>query len=315
MMEHSPPYECLDWPAWNATILRLYSTWGEPQAVYVTGLPGSGKSPVMEHLCRYFSSRGGCVFVDGMELAYLHPQFDRVFESEVEEAWRAVEPDAYRVADELVAFAIAGRRHLLVESRLRTPGRELAELRTLRNAGYHTTLILLATPVEECRARRADRATRQEQEMGITRPRADEEEAAALVAVPAALTIIEIENLADEIHVISPGGQRVNSRFAGEDSTDVLPVATWLTDPSSNSVSVPTALAGEPDLHHGAPAQPPRLTTDARKRPVPEAGVPPGGENSESGSPTPSEFPSVPAEVIQRRKTLIAKIRSTTEGG
>ena len=140
-----------------------------PQAIIVAGPPGSGKTTVIDEVCRWFADFGQCAVIDSRELALQHPDVAQwlsepeteLFESELISA-------ANQLADELIDTASSLRLPLVIETRCDNVTAVLSQARRLREAGYATEVIALMVSLDECRQALRERAEFWQQDIGQT---------------------------------------------------------------------------------------------------------------------------------------------------
>ena len=140
-----------------------------PQAIIVAGPPGSGKTTVIDEVCRWFADFGQCAVIDSRELALQHPDVAQwlsepeteLFESELISA-------ANQLADELIDTASGLRLPLVIETRCDNVTAVLSQARRLREAGYATEVIALTVSLDECRQALRERAEFWQQDIGQT---------------------------------------------------------------------------------------------------------------------------------------------------
>lgn len=140
-----------------------------PKAIIVAGPPGSGKTTVVDQVCRWFADFGQCAVIDSRELALQHPDVAQwlsepeteLFESELISA-------ANQLADELIDTASSLRLPLVIETRCDDVTAVLSQARRLREAGYATEVIALMVSLEECRQALRERFEFWQQAIGQT---------------------------------------------------------------------------------------------------------------------------------------------------
>ena len=149
--------------AWRRRMLRRSLGRVAPsetlQAIIVAGPPGSGKTTVIDQVCRWFADFGQCAVIDSRELALQHPDVAHwlsdpeadLFESELISA-------ANQLADELIDTASSLRLPLVIETRCDDVTAVLSQARRLREAGYATEVIALMVSFDECRQALRERA-------------------------------------------------------------------------------------------------------------------------------------------------------------
>ncbi len=140
-----------------------------PQAIIVAGPPGSGKTTVIDEVCRWFADFGQCAVIDSRELALQHPDVAQwLSEPETELFEDELVSSANKLADELIDTASSLRLPLVIETRCDDATAVLSQARRLREAGYATEVIALMVSLDECQQALRERAEFWQQAIGQT---------------------------------------------------------------------------------------------------------------------------------------------------
>jgi hypothetical protein len=115
----------------------------EPVIVFVGAQPGAGKTAIANRIRRELIARGG----------YIHVDADRMREEipigEAKPTSGETQADAGRLANVVRALAIDGRRNVIEEGTLRSPGVMGAVASMAHGRGYRAELVALAVHREE----------------------------------------------------------------------------------------------------------------------------------------------------------------------
>jgi len=138
-------------------------TSGRPVALFLAGGPLSGKSTVVQQLADEPESivPKDAVLVDPRNIRDALPEWGPLYEARDPGGAEAVQREAGHVARGLVQAGVAASRDLVIDGLgAGEPGRFVARLAALNDAGYDVRVLLVDAPTETALQRNDERAER-----------------------------------------------------------------------------------------------------------------------------------------------------------
>lgn len=118
-----------------------------PQAIFLGGQSGSGKSSLAEYLSNNVNENEGCVIVNSDALREYHPEFPFLQKTDVDQASFLVNPDTIIWQQKLISTTIETKRNILLDGTLGgNPAPILKTIQLLRKGGYQVQVSVLAVP-------------------------------------------------------------------------------------------------------------------------------------------------------------------------
>jgi hypothetical protein len=285
-----------------------------PQAVLVAGPPGAGTAVVTEAVCRCLGEEG-FVAIDRNELLHRHPGYVPRVRQDDRADLTDLRAQADTLAGELEAAAVAGRSHLVLEDADFGGAAAAPLLKRLGEAGYRTTVLVLAADPELAWKETQERWQTQREERGAGRWLSRDAFDASCQRLADFLDAAEGPEGADEVFLLNILGECLAALTRPDPAAALRELFTPEEEETAAPPAVPAALAAEPAPEAAAfrirprPAAPPPETPAAppapegaafRIRPRPAGTAPPAAVPAE---------PAVPAdpEAVERRKALIEK--------
>lgn len=140
-----------------------------PEAVWLGGQPGAGKSTTAAVLRHEFADRGGLVWVTWDDFRPYHPAYERLIREQPERMPDITRPAARWWQERSAEFLRAGRYNVLLEGGFRDPDAILDRSATFDRAGYQVRTAAVATPAYLSRLGIIERYARQVQAAGSGR--------------------------------------------------------------------------------------------------------------------------------------------------
>lgn len=190
----------------------------KPHAVVFGGQPGSGKTAAVDAAAQELRPNGGVVQIIGDDFRAYHPQYARLMREDDKTAAARTDRDTGRWVEKAIAHAIANRHNVVIEGTFRDGAKVAKTLQDLQAAGYTVEARVLAVPERWSLLAVLQRYEAQKLDRGYGRMTAPESHAAAYLAVPLTLAMVEREQLADRVAVLKRGGEVLyrNERVDGK---------------------------------------------------------------------------------------------------
>lgn len=189
-----------------------------PRALFLGGQPGCGKSTIARSSALFGS--GTFVHVDVDRLREMHPAYLPIVMNAATErlAPSAVQRDCSAWADMLRDSAMAGRRNMLVEGTMRSPGQVRESALAMREAGYAVEARIMAVHAKSSEVSLLQRFEHEKQILGYGREIPLDYHDLAAAGVVETVRAIEEEKLFDRLVIFNRGGTAIyeNTLVDGE---------------------------------------------------------------------------------------------------
>lgn len=140
-----------------------------PEAIWLGGQPGAGKTTTAAALRHEFADRGGLVWVTRDDLRPFHSDYERLIREQPERMPDITRPATQWWQDRSAEFLRAGRCNVLLEMAFRDPDAIVARSAQFHQAGYKVQVAAVATPAYLSRLSIIERYARQVQAAGAGR--------------------------------------------------------------------------------------------------------------------------------------------------
>ena len=183
-------------------LLRISTTSPHPQAIFLGGQSGSGKSSLADYLSDTVSQKGGSVIVNSDALREYHPDFAILQKTDTDQASFLVNPDTIKWQQQLIAATVESKRNLILDGTLGGNPDPIREtMRMLRNADYYLQLCILAVPARLSRLSIYKRYEDQVALKGTGRWVGMENHDRLYDEIPRTLALLESEKAVDQIQI------------------------------------------------------------------------------------------------------------------
>ena len=173
-----------------------------PQAIFLGGQSGSGKSSLAQYLSDSITKQGGSVIVNSDALREYHPDFVSLQKTDTDQASFLVNPDTILWQQQLIAATVDTRRNLILDGTLGGNPEPIREtMRMLRQAGYYLQLSILAVPARLSRLGIYKRYEDQVALKGTGRWVGMENHDRLYDEIPRTLALLESEKAVDQIQI------------------------------------------------------------------------------------------------------------------
>jgi adenylate kinase family enzyme len=175
----------------------------QPQAVFLVGQPGAGKSRIAPYLVADLNGTQATLHIDGDRLRAYHPEHGRLLRERASEAAALLNPDAAKWVHRLAADAAQKRVNVVLDTTMRDAEGTKQLAKMFRKSGYRVEAVVVATPerVSLLTVFQRHEATRQRQGAARYVPPAVHEQ--AYQALPHSLAAAEKQQLFDQVRVIT----------------------------------------------------------------------------------------------------------------